>query len=64
MRRNLPQTWDRKTVTKFLLFPRAVNYELRWLETATLLYEYHETPVGGYWKLLKFVDEEEKDAST
>ena len=54
----------KRTVSKFLLFPRCINGKARWLEIATIHQEYvqfasgmTEPPIYG-WKDLKWEDEE------
>lgn len=42
---------DTRTIEKFLLFPRCIGYEWRWLEKAKILQRfersYHDK---GYWR--------------
>jgi len=35
-----PESFDRRTITKFLYFPKCINNEWRWLETASLVQIY------------------------
>jgi hypothetical protein len=51
---------DQRTIKRFLLFPRIIQYELRWLEMATIQQEF---VVWGYlqwqekWSDVAWVDE-------
>lgn len=49
---------DIKIIRKFLLFPRIHNGEIRWLEIATLKYEYlyDYAHFDGEWMLRGFID--------
>lgn len=67
MRWTRPCAGDEKIVRKFLLFPRSINKEVRWLQWATLKYVYQN--FGGWgeewssagWYLSEFVDEKGKE---
>lgn len=52
---------DKKIVKKFLLLPFTINYETRWLETATIEYRYSEY-MNGYsaWTPIRFLDNVEE----
>ncbi len=61
-----PSKGSRKIARKFLWFPICLEDECRWLEYATLLYEYQEVLIsydmGGVtglkWIPIKFIDDE------
>jgi len=36
MRKIYPKDGDRRTVSRFLLFPRTIDHERRWLEKVTI----------------------------
>ena len=42
-----PTLGNIETVTKFLLFPKCINREWRWLERASYKREWDAVPVGG-----------------
>lgn len=48
-----PKDGDVRIITKFLLFPRYVDGEYRWLEVVKIEQFYHgydyERDVGGFW---------------
>jgi len=59
-----PEFEDILEKTKFLLFPRCINGEWRWWETATIRYEYkkagYENVVGSEflrWEAIAWVNE-------
>ena len=63
-----PKHYDKKIITEFLWFPVRINNEIRWLEKATILYEY-DIVYNGWeqyfdidgdfdWVAIKFMDEE------
>lgn len=49
MRKKLPEMFDTRTITKFLFFPKTINNELRWLETATWVEAYIEKYTTRGW---------------
>lgn len=53
-----PKVWDRRTVSGFLLFPKTIGREQRWLERAT--WEELYTPGNmfspGLWDAVRWVD--------
>lgn len=49
-----PKLSDERIVTKFLLFPKRIGDERRWLETATFKQEYREVYEQGYGQ--KWID--------
>ncbi|AKQ08462.1 hypothetical protein PQE66_gp147 [Bacillus phage PBC2] len=57
---------QKRTTKEFLWFPRKINHEWRWLETASIVQEvdYWYTNQFGekklYWKDLKWVDDEKE----
>ena len=66
----LPKVGDERVVEKFLLFPKVINEEMRWLETVKILQKYitYEdvkfTTIGitytedvFVWKDIRFVDD-------
>lgn len=58
--RNDPVRGDREIVRRFLLFPKRIGNEVRWLEFANILVEYKITGsfegFRAYWDEIKFVD--------
>lgn len=61
-----PHIGDKKTIKKFLFLPVRINDEIRWLETATIEYEYCNVEtigdeLGPYyslrWVLKRFKNE-------
>jgi len=60
---------DERVVEKFLIFPKTINDEMRWLETAKILQQYvnehgiNQDNIGFYfesklfWKDIRFVDD-------
>jgi hypothetical protein len=52
-----PRYGDRKTVTKFALFPIRAGNELRWLEYVTVEVEYRISE----WTPIRFLDAERED---
>lgn len=59
MRWKLPKSRDTRIITKFLLFPRKVGNEIRWLETVKIKQRFVVPFEGssGYWEDLWFVDD-------
>jgi hypothetical protein len=62
MRKKYPKKYESRTKTKFLLFPKRIGTELRWLETASWREEFvPEHPIlypnnlDGYWRPLKWI---------
>lgn len=65
----LPKVGDERVVEKFLLFPKVINEEMRWLETVKILQKYvnehgiNQDRIGFYfesksfWKDIRFVDD-------
>lgn len=43
----IPKPWDYRTVTRFLLWPKRIHDETRWLETATWTEQYETGLIGG-----------------
>ena len=37
-----PKQWDHKTKCRFLIFPKCINREWRWLEMATWIESYYD----------------------
>lgn len=60
MRWKEPSVGDVKVLTKFLLLPLEINFETRWLETATIKYVYVSGHVDSYnyWRPIEFLDNE------
>lgn len=56
MRWTKPRHGDRKTIRKFALFPIEIDFEVRWLERATVQMEYNY--LFG-WRYEKYIDKEE-----
>ena len=66
---NDPKVGDERVVEKFLLFPKTINNEMRWLETAKILQRYSGKyiQIRGefccknkeiyFWKDIRFVDD-------
>jgi len=64
-----PKVGDERVVEKFLIFPKTINDEMRWLETAKILQQYvnehgiNQDNIGFYfesklfWKDIRFVDD-------
>lgn len=65
-----PKVGDERVVEKFLLFPKVINEEKRWFETAKILQKYAvksekkiHSKIGLYdsyewfWKDIRFVDD-------
>lgn len=50
------QVGDRRVITKFLLFPRNINREFRWLETAKIEQEYISDWYTCFWINRRFID--------
>ncbi len=45
-----PKIWDKKTIRKFLLLPRTLDNETRWLEFASIICQYKNYyPWGNKW---------------
>jgi hypothetical protein len=47
MRFTIPETPRVRIVTRFLLFPRKIGDEMRWLEWAQI--EQHRNAIEGFW---------------
>ena len=60
MKWNTPRFGDEKIVTKFLWLPVWVNHEYRWLETATIRYDYVCFGNHYYWRPIEFLDKEKE----
>lgn len=57
--KEVPRVGHKKTVTKFLLFPKKAGGEYRWLETVTMNMKFvfdYETSFAR-WEAIEFVDE-------
>lgn len=54
---NLPKVGDKRVVEMFLIFPKTINYEMRWLETAKILQKYNYYGEECVWKDIRFVDD-------
>jgi len=64
-----PKVGDERVVEKFLLFPKVINEEMRWLETVKILQKYSRKILeirGEFccknkeifvWKDIRFVDD-------
>lgn len=59
-KKNIPIEGIRKTVTKFLWFPVAINFidhwDIRWLEKATIEYRYTRCWGDCWWIPYRFID--------
>ena len=53
----LPKVGDERVVEKFLLFPKVINEELRWLETVKILQKYDYGGEDCGWEDIRFVDD-------
>jgi hypothetical protein len=47
---------DTRVVKRFLLFPRHINEEARWLETVLITQVVRDVPSGGYDNNLEWCD--------
>ena len=62
MRKKHPEVNDVRTVKRFLLFPKRIDYETRWLEVASweeklTLYLYpHHSHGGVFWDAVRWID--------
>lgn len=56
MRWREPQNGDTKIETAFLLLPVTIKDETRWLERATIKYEYSTNPWCPGWRTVEFID--------
>jgi hypothetical protein len=57
---DFPDDGDIRIVEKYLLFPKKIKDEKRWLENATILQRFRLTPENefgrGYWEDVKFIN--------
>jgi hypothetical protein len=58
MRWKQPDYGAKRTITKFLFFPKRIRGETRWLEIATFEQEYLDTRTSRDWLDWKWVDTE------
>lgn len=49
---------DTRTIKRFLLFPRYVDGEWRWLELAEISQRLHVTRTSVYWFDLNWIDDQ------
>lgn len=45
-----------KVINRFLIFPKEINGEVRWLEAVSYLKKYRQHRDGGYWETVRWVD--------
>ena len=51
MKWKTPKSGDKRIVSKFLLFPREINNEVRWLEKVKIEQEYDRGCLLGWWDI-------------
>ncbi len=58
MRKKHRKNWTKRTKRKFLLLPRTINHETRWLEWATWEDEYwvSKGSIIGWWEAKRWID--------
>lgn len=62
-RKHTPKHGDERTVRRFLLLPRCINGEWRWLELATIRQEWQVYPYyrrRNSWYDLHWIDDKER----
>lgn len=55
MRKEMPQYGDKRIIKKFLLLPKTIDYERRWLENAEI--EQYFDRYARMWKSYKWVNQ-------
>ena len=60
---NFSKIGDVKIAKKFLWFPVCIDHEIRWLETATIKYQYssrsHKVGISDGWVAVEFIKGEQ-----
>ena len=53
---HIPTNKETRVITRFLLFPKQINGEIRWLERASIKQEYSTNYADDGWHSTEWID--------